>query len=260
MRNTSWPIGSLMVIALFLLVAACKQAQALDIQKSPTFSAAALAADGLVIGAVVSSEPARLARESSAEGLASALKERFLEERPTTKILPAGNVELALGPQKYSDFVSFFEKTGDIKVEYVPEILKNLHDPVRYLLVARVDNDEISTSENDDREFKEGKWVTKATNYRTSRETTMLFAIYDLQSSSLEWKGHIKTSNVNTRTIGVSDNGKTITGRNLLDFLAEVLLEHDGKVGPQFPAPVSIQDQTRKIYDEFLDTVFATKK
>jgi hypothetical protein len=249
--------------ALLLLLSSCslfKDAEALDIQRSPTFSATSLAHDGVVIGAVVSSNAERLARESSPHDLASSLHSRFVEERPRTKVSPPGSVELALGAAKYDAFVTFFQKTGDIEVERVPEIRARMHDPVRYLLMARITNDEISTSENSDREFRENKWVTKSINYNTSRATTMLFAVYDLQSSSLEWKGHLKTSNYKTRTVGVDDDGHGNDGDSLFDFLTQVLLEDCEPSGPPFPAPASIQDQTGRIYDEFLATLFEETK
>ena len=57
MRNTRRLTHSSLMIALLLSIAGCKQAEVLGIQKSPTFSAAALSRDGAVIGAVVSAEP-----------------------------------------------------------------------------------------------------------------------------------------------------------------------------------------------------------
>jgi hypothetical protein len=246
-------------LVLVLLLGGCNSAKVLAIEHSPSFSPASLTKEGVVVGGITSSEPARLAREASPDEIASSLAVAMLENRPQMKVLAPSSVEYALGQEAYRSLLTYFEKTGELKSEQVSAILPKLHERVRFLVVARIESDEVSTSESQDSRYetdsKTGKadWVDYGTKYTTSRTTAMRFALYDMETGSLEWRAHLKTSNDHTRTVG------TPGSVSLLEFVLEVLDEKGDQSASMYPAPVSIQEQTHRLRDEFLDTLFDEK-
>ena len=221
-----------------------------DVERAPTFSPAALVQDGAVIAAMVSADPGRLAEESSPDGLASALRARLLEERPGMRVLSPGHLELALGEERYRAFAASFGQTGDLQSTDLTEILRCLQDAVRYLLVGRLEEDAVASGENEDHTFF------------TTRTTKMLFAIHDLHTTSVVWKGHFRVS-IQTSCAGPDyeeedefehDDDDSIwegLGKLALNDLTATRKEDEP------PEPASIQEQTRRIYEAFVESLFA---
>lgn len=220
--------------------------EAFDVERAPTFSAKELVQGGTAIAAMVSSEPERHAQEASSTGLASALRVKFLHDRPGMRVLSPGNVEQVLGPDRYETLASRLELTG--QVENLAELRQDLH-AVRYLMVGRLERDVVSTDKDPQ-------------IYTTSRDTRMSFAIYDLQNASLAWKGSFKTCHI-TSCPGPDPEDEDVafersSDDGFLEFLGKELgnelLDTDPEITP--PEPVSIQEQADWIYDEFLETLF----
>ena len=189
---------SWMTVLLLLPAPACSLFRTLEpfgVERTPEFSPTDLVRDGAVIAAVVSSEPERLARESSASDLASALKERLEEAQPGMRVMTPDCVETALGAERYRAFTTFLEKTGEFQTEYLPEILRSLDDGVRYFLTARVESDvkrTHSTWSSASRSAAGWDTLKGETFAAAGRTTTMFFAIHDLRTNSIAWSGHIK--------------------------------------------------------------------
>lgn len=239
-----------LTLALALFVGGCSLFQkykASDIERAPSFSAPALVQQGVVIGTVACARPERLVRETSTEELASSLQTRLLKRRPELKVLTPDSVELALGAEKYEEWTKSFQDTGLVRTEYFPEILSKLQDSVRYILVARVERDQVSTSNEKNEALVNGSFV-KGEKYVTTRQTEMLFRLYDLETGTMEWKGHADTINERSQ-VGPSKDKVTKT----LDLVFPDAQD------ASYPEPTSIQTQTGEIFKAFVKALFETE-
>ena len=241
-------------LALAVLAGGCslleqlslKQVSPSHIEQSPTFSAAAVAEQGVVIGAVACSRPERLSSETSSKQLASALRASLLQERPEMKVLMPDSVEQALGAEAYSDWEQYFQDTGIPREELLPEISSKLRDSARYVLVARIEEDEISRTHGDHQVSRtDGKFETDGEEYVTARTTEMLFRLYDLETSTMEWKGHFETTNGNTN---VEEDEELVF--EILDVV------FDEEEESPYPESATIEFQTGQIFEAFAAKVF----
>ena len=248
-----WPVLALAVLAggcsgAGWLSSAFKQVKPSDIEQAPTFSPPAIAEKGLVIGAVASARPDLLTQEASFEMLGSSLRASLLKERPEMKMLMPEDVERALGAEAYQDWSQYFQDTGLIRTERLPEICSALRGSAGYVLVARIEVDRIDQSQSDHHVTKDGRWVTEGDEYTTARTTEMLFRLYDLETSTMEWKGHFETTN---RKTNVDDDDEELVFE-ILDVV------FDAEESP-YPEPQTIDVQTREIFEAFAETVFGTE-
>ena len=235
-------------LGLAVLAGGCtlfKQVKPSDIEQAPTFSASAVARKGVVIGAVACSRPEYLARETSREALGSALRASLLQEQPEMKVLMPEDLEQALGAEAYQEWSQYFQDTGLIRTDSLPEIFSGLQGSAGYVLLARVEEDQISRTHGDHQVSKDGRFVTEGEEYVTSRTTEMLFRLYDLETSTMEWKGHFETTSTLTN---VEDDEELV-----IEILEVVLDEEEDS---PYPEPTSIETQTGLIFEEFAATVF----
>jgi hypothetical protein len=237
-----WP-----ALALAVLASGCTLFQEVKpsrIEQAPSFSPTAVAGKGVVIGAVACSRSESRASESSSNALGSQLRASLRQKRPEMAVLMPEDVERALGAEAYREWSQYFQDTGVIRTKSLPEIFSALRGSAGYVLLARIEADEITRRHGDHEVSRDGRFVTEGEEYVTSRTTEMLFRLYDLETSTMEWKGHFETTKQLTN---VEED------EELALQILEVVFDEDEE--SPYPTPASLDFQTGQIFEEFAETL-----
>jgi len=212
------------------------------IEQAPSFSPTAVAGKGVVIGAVACSRQESRTPEASSNALGSKLRASLRQKRPEMNVLMPEDLEQALGAEAYRDWSQYFQDTGLIRTESLPEIASALRGSAGYVLLARIEEDQITQRHGDHQVSKDGHFVTEGEEYVTSRTTEVLFRLYSLETSTMEWKGHLETTAEDTN---VEEDEELV-----LEIL-DVVFDEDEE--SPYPPPASLDFQTQQIFEEFAE-------
>lgn len=171
------------------IVPACKT-QVRGLVKNPSFTYEAITSGKMAIGGVTSA--LRSMREEERNRYADIMRMRFLGERETFKILPAGIVANVLGHEAYRSMLDEYRTYGRLS-DTMKRNLMTKFKTVRYMVFARIEKDNISKSRIEVLYDEYGKELeNNKTIMEITRSTDASMNIYDLRTGVTVWSGTVE--------------------------------------------------------------------
>ena len=199
-----------------------------------SLSAAPVAVLGMTVKGM---EPASTSASLQLGGM---LAESLTEKRRDLRFLSPANVADSLGLRDYTRLVQEYQDNSGLDSLALSHLAEALGG-VRYLLLARLDVDELETgsSVNNSSEEREGHVCdVEQTNKFASRTVGVHFTVYDLPQRRSAWTGQI--SNSEKRTNGDAWNSCDPLLFNLLTMLLN-----------EEPDSPELARVLRKVFDDF---------
>ena len=241
MKRTRFITMLLMTILVLglCIVPACKT-QVIGLVKDPTFTFEAITSGKMAIGGVTSA----LKRMPDAERnrYADMMRMRFLGERESFIILPAGIVAHFLGHDEYRNMLDEYRTYGRLSDKMKQRLITNFK-VARYIVFARIEKDNISKSRRDVVRDEFGKELeNKKTIMEITRSTDVSMNIYDLRTGVTVWSGTVEK--YSSRSNEYVEKRKS---KFFLIALVETILESR----PEYPEPSSLDEQLGRIFTGF---------
>ena len=168
-----------------LLLGACQSTEVEGIRVDESFTHAALKEGKLALGGVTSART--VLPDPDRSRLAEGLSRKIVDERGEVEVVSAGAVRHRLGPEAYAGMLEEYRTDAALSPSRL-EALRVLEDTARYLLLARIEADDVS---HDD-ETKKGTGDDEGYRIRTvstHRRAIVGLRVYDLRTGASVWNG-----------------------------------------------------------------------
>jgi hypothetical protein len=246
-----------MVSAASLLALASCSTSVKEFNSSPGTSHDALAHDGLVIlgcTSTVDTTDALVISNHMCPELAGALT----HANKSVNMTGWAQVKTALGANTRPCLVRVC-KSGALAPADLDSLAKALPKP-RYVLVHRIEHDEISLDQDDFYEDVNGKSTKTGKKYQTKRKMTASFWIYDVKTHERVWAATIDSNKQAEETVRGDVNDDNTVG-SILDALGtavDLTSNYDWSDGP-YPFPPTPDEVMARIYERFSDMLLSGK-
>lgn len=238
-------------ISLLLITVSCST-KISDIRTDPSFSPERVTESGLAILGCTSIVADTLDAFVLSNQLSVHLQQALRKERGNIKIVEWGDVRRAVGDEKLQRCLAAVREYGTLEATLVESLSAGLGNGARYVIVHRIESDQLKFNESDDQEFVDGVWVVKGTLLKTTRSISVAFSVYDLENGKRVWEATIEGAKETKRKVGLDEpldiGGWVGTAVDVVDAMDEIFGEDDAV---QFPKPASQASVMKSIYGKF---------
>jgi hypothetical protein len=211
-----------------VVVAACGWVHG-DLSKGVRFSAEDLIEGGMGIGGVViAGDAARRPMDSG--DLATLMRDAIVDARQDFKVVSSRLIARFMGAAGHSALLGTYRRNRSLQSDVLLEIAPELEKHFRFLVLAVIELDTVSTRAARRRRPNDAR---PSTDYITTREVGATFDVYDLETVTRAWTVYLTAS-----------ADRTLTRR-----------QHEETLGTlpssPFPDPISLDKVAVFLFDEF---------
>lgn len=184
--------GATITLVVAVLAGCTPLPEVVGLERDPSFTYEALSAAPLAVFGVTS-ESLEPASASASLQLGGLLAQRLASKRRDLRVLAAAQVADSLGIEDYTSFVREHQARGSFDGGALSRLAASLGE-VRYLVVARLEVDELLTASSVDQYSEERAGVdcnVEETTNLAARTLAVHFTIYDLHQRRRAWGGQI---------------------------------------------------------------------
>jgi hypothetical protein len=239
--------------ALLLVAAACGGGQS-ALYTDPSFDGKSLDADGLLVGGVVTSPTlSEDAQGGDPVTLADALRRR-LEERRASELVAPGRLLLEGDVEAYREMLTEYARTARLSANALAGLAPR-RSLGRYLLLGRIDLDEIEETHEETRDDQEDR-VRFEIELLSRRHMGLSVDVYDLQEERIVWSAAFDRR-LQVRGSRFTHEARPDDVENApIDELREIRerIREEG-----YPTPPSRDEVLRRLFDDIEEALPQTK-
>jgi hypothetical protein len=258
-KGTQKRKGAYVIVALTLLSAlasGCSKATIVHVHGDASFDYSNAASGEVGIAGFTSSVGSEEDRDALERNLPPLLAQSLQEQWPDIKILSPERIREALGPEVYRVMFDSYADVGSLDELDLEELSFTLQDLVQYVVVGRVDYDEISQSSDESEDSLEIR-----TSYYTSRSIGVSLKVYDLRIDEMVFCITLANGKTNSRyetedVFGASRDESFIDGcvRSCMTDIIDDILS-DKSDGSNYPVPPSDEEITKDVFKKFSESL-----
>lgn len=239
------------LLSFFALLVACATVDGLYVD--PSFTFASMARNNLGVAGVSSVVQTLSVRQSSS--VANILLNQLNDKYPQMGVMPMGDTVRALGAGRYRQMMRYYEDNDVVQDVYLQALRRHISG-MRYLVFARIDEDNIQQHREQDDDF-----VTDGTDdrnqmsqiqYQTIRTVRISLEVYDLQLNRVVWRGSTeqKRSTHNDYDIPATQSGLSTRAivSNLVSAAGQAMVEKQH----EYPSPPSLSQMAGLCFETLL--------
>jgi hypothetical protein len=199
-----------------------------DLSEHIRFNAKDLIEGGMGIGGVVIADDD--GGETAPGDLASRMRNAIVEARQDFKVVSSRSIVRYMGTEGYGALIETYRRNRTVQPEVLSEIAPDLEEHFRFLALAVIDRDTLSTRVKPRQRPGDSR---PSTDYITTREVGATFDVYDLETLTRAWTVYLTAS-----------ADRTLTRRQ----------QEEAPVAPPsspYPDPISLQEVAAFLFDEF---------
>lgn len=184
--------GAAITLVVAALAGCTPLPEVVGLECDPSFTYAALSAAPLAVFGVTS-ESLEPASASASLQLGGLLAQRLATKRRDLSVLAASQVADSLGIEDYTSFVREYQARGSLDEGALSRLAASLGG-VRYMVLARLEVDELLTASSVDKYSEERGGVdcnVEETTNVAARTLAVHFTVYDLHLRRSAWAGQI---------------------------------------------------------------------
>ena len=248
-------IASVGCVFLLPLIVSCG-ASVKMVDRDPSFTAENFADGGLAIlgcTTVVISDSDDL---DLSDRYCSSLRQEIMGKQRGVQVQEWGTVRQTLGDEKTLECLKEFHDLGRLEPATLESLKAALAQNSRYVLVHRIESDQLSFSQEEEKSKVAGEMGSVTTGYvlGVERIISMKFSIYDLKDGKRMTETRIESSKGKNHQISIAYAGNVggVVG-TVIDVdrdLKDIFNDETNPVS-KFPWPPSQEDIVDRIYSRF---------
>lgn len=248
-------IARMVCVLLLPLIVSCG-AQVKSLNTDPSFTAKNFADDGLAIlgcTTVVIKDSDDLDLSNQYCG---SLRQEILEKQRGVEVKEWESVRQTLGDEKVLECLKEFHDNGTLQPATLQSLKRALAEESRYVLVHRIESDQLKFHEEEEKSNVEGEMGSVTTGYLlgTERIISIAFSVYDLELDKRVCEATIESGKGTRHEIGVGQRGNigAVVG-TVMDVdtdLDDIFNDEENPIS-KFPSPPDQEDVVKRIYAKF---------
>ena len=249
LNSITFVIGSLSLLFLLGTMAGCGGAKVIHATTHPSFTYSTASSGEIGILGITSVAGKIEQRKIHHQHLPALLAQSIHKKRETFKIFPPKKLHELLLAENYTEILTRYEISGVLDTSAIISLFNATKGMVRYIIIGRVERDELVTDFND-----EDETVTK---YKVTRLMEISMEIYDLRVGKQVFKSLIVNKGSKERkytnlTVDESAGFTDACMQSCFNSIwTSIFLTKAGDRG--YPPPPEIYEVADDIFDEFAD-------
>jgi hypothetical protein len=248
--------GALFLASAVALVAGCGGAKVVHVHGDASFDYSNAASGDVGIAGFTTKVGSEEDRAALERNLPPLLAQSLQEQWPDIKIMSPRRIRDALGPEVYRVMFDSYADTGILDELDLEELSHTLEELIQYVVVGRVEFDEVSQSSSVSEDSTEIR-----TSFNTSRSIAVNLRVYDLRTDEMVFCVTLENGKTNTRyeteEIPFSKTDESFIEGCVSSCITDIFdaLMSDESDGGDYPVPPSDEEITKDVFKKFAESL-----